>query len=319
MGLSSIYNKIALISPYCEIALRHLYWKNVKLLGKFNPNKAPKHQSSAEQKHVDFEKVIDWLKSKGVGEGSLLIVHSSYGGLECTGLSPESIVERLLELVGPTGTLCMPVIRKFKGEPKAKDLFTANTDDLLCTYDVQWTKIISGLLPYCLMKHEGAVVSKFPLNPMCAVGPLAKEMMEHNLDGEHPSAHGKDSSWKFCLDHGAKICFLGTDLEHHNTMTHVAEEAFGDWRWSDDEWFRIRKFNIIDETGATTYKEIKERRPEWGMLRYAEINVNHDLKKDNIVETDKIDDTIQVGYEDAQTFVNYLRSKNKKGYPYFKL
>ena len=35
MGLSSIYNRIALISPYCEIALRHLFEKNVEWFGKF--------------------------------------------------------------------------------------------------------------------------------------------------------------------------------------------------------------------------------------------------------------------------------------------
>lgn len=314
----TFYNKFALISPYCEIALRHLYWKNVKWLGKFNPIKASESSHSGPTKHIDFEKVIDWLKEKGVGEGSLLIVHSSYGGLECTGLSPEQIVDRLLELVGPSGTLCMPVIRKFKGEPKAIELLTANTDNLVCEYDVKWTKIISGLLPYCLMRKEEAVVSHFPFNPMCAVGPLAKEMMAHNLDGEKPSPHGPNSAWKFCYDHHAIVCWLGTDLEHHNTMTHVAEEAFEGWRWNDS-WYRVRKFYIIDESGNKIYKEVLERKPEWGMLRYAEINVNNDLKKYGIVKTGIIDDAIHVGYENAQTFVNYLRSRNKSGYPYFKI
>ena len=318
MRWSTVYNKFALISPYCEIALRHLYWKNVKWLGKFNPNKASKSSHPGPTKHVDFEKVIDWLKEEGVGEGSLLIVHSSYGGLECTGLSPEQIVDRLLELVGPSGTLCMPVIRKFKGEPKAIELLTANTDNLVCEYDVKWTKIISGMLTYCLMRKEEAVVSHFPINPMCAVGPLAKEMMAHNLDGEKPSPHGPNSAWKFCFDHNAAVCWLGTDLEHHNTMTHVAEEAFEGWIWKDS-WYRVRKFHIIDVSGNKIYKEVLERKPEWGMLRYAEINVNNDLKKEGIVKTDIIDDAILVGYENAQTFVNYLRSRNKNGYPYFKL
>ena len=318
MGLSSIYNRIALISPYCEIALRHLYWKNVKWLGKFNPNKPAKSSASGETKHVDFEKVIDWLKAKGVGDGSLLIVHSSYAGLECTGLNPEEIVDKLLNLVGPTGTLCMPVIRKFKGEPKASELLTTNIDDLVCTYDVKWTKITSGLLPYCLMRKENAVVSHFPFNPMCAVGPLAEEMMAHNLDGELPSPHGPNSSWKFCYDHNAAVCWLGTDLEHHNTMTHVAEEAFNEWRWRDS-WYHIRKFKIIDESGNETNKEVHERKPEWGMLRYAEMNVNRDLKRNNIVDTEMLEGIIPLGFENSRTFVDYLRSKNKKGYPYYKL
>jgi len=317
MRWSTVYNKFALISPYCEIALRHLYWKNVKWLGKFNPNKASKSSHSGPTKHVDFEKVIDWLKEKGVGEGSSLIVHSSYAGLECTGLSPEQIIDRLLELVGPTGTLAMPVIRKFKGEPKSVDILTVNIDNLVFTYDVKWTPVVSGLLPFTLMKREDAVVSHFPLNSMCAIGPLAKDIMEHNLDGEHPSPHGANSAWKFCLDHNASICSIGTDLEHHNTMTHVAEEAFGDWYWSDKDWFRLRKFNIIDENEQSEFKEVLERKPQWGMLHYAEMNVNRDLKKANILETDLIDGCIEIGYVDSQKFIAFLRSKNKNGYPYF--
>lgn len=315
MGIASIYNKVALFSPQIEVMLRKFYWLNQKRLEKFNPNKSPKQKNVI--KTVNFNDVLDWIKSQGIGRGDLLIVHSSYATLECTGVQPEAVVEELLKLIGPSGTLCMPVIRRFKGEPKDSELLTTDISDLICTYDVDNTKITSGLLPYFLMKTPGAEVSLFPLNPLCAVGPLAKEMMQHNLDGDFPSPHGKNSSWKFCLDHGAKILFLGTDLEHHNTMTHVAEEAFDEWHWADDEWYRVRKFNIVDREGNKQYKEVYERKPKWGMLHYAEINVNHDLKIDGIVKTDMIDGIIPMGYEDANTFVNYLRSKNKKGYPYF--
>ena len=117
MSLAKIYDTIASISPFCEITLRNIYWKNVGKLNKYNPNKASGKKE--EKPHVDFEKVEDWLKAQGVGEGSLLIVHSSYEGLDCTGLTPEQIVERLLAIVGSTGTLCMPVIRRFKEEVKA--------------------------------------------------------------------------------------------------------------------------------------------------------------------------------------------------------
>ncbi len=312
--ISKIYNSLVLLSPRVEVMLRKLYWKNSKRLKKLNPHSVPKAETG---KKTDFGKVEEWLRQQGVKQGDLLIVHSSYAQLESTGLSPEKIIDRLLDLVGPTGTLCMPVIRKFKGEPKADEVLEADMSGKVYTYDVKWTKIISGLLPFCLMRKENAVVSKFPYNPMCAVGPLARQMMEHNLDGEHPSPHGKDSSWKFCLDHGAKICFIGTDLEHHNTMIHVAEEAFGDWRWSDDEWYDICKFNIIDENENTIYKEVYNRKPKWGMLHFAEIHLNRDLKRDGIVKTDLIDDYIEVGFEDAQTLVDHLRKKNKKGYPYF--
>lgn len=309
-----IYNWIVLLSPRIEVKLRALYWNNVSKFKSLNPNKPSK---PVIDKYIDFERIEDWLREQGVKKGDLLIVHSSYAELECTGLSPEEVVDRLLALVGPSGTLCMPVIRKFKGEPKNEDCLTADLSGKVFTYDVKWTKIISGLLPFYLMKKDNAVVSKHPFNPMCALGPLAKEMVEHNIDGDYPSPHGKNSSWKFCYDHNAKICFIGTDLEHHNTMTHVAEEAFGDWYWPDKEWYDIVKFNIIDENEITIYKEVYNRKAKWGMLHYAENNVNRDLKKDRIVKTALIDGYIEVGFEEAKEFVDYLRSKNKKGYPYF--
>lgn len=315
MGLSSIYNRIALISPYCEIALRHLYWKNVKWLGKFNPNKAPKAQPS-DGKHVNFEKVIDWLKAKGVGEGSLLIVHSSYAGLECTGLSPDEIIDRLLELVGKTGTLCMPVIRLFKEEKKAHKEGTS-LDNVVIKYNVMKTMVSSGMLPYTLMHREGAVVSHFPYNPLCAIGPLAKPMMEHNLDGDCPSPHGPNSSWKFCYDHGALVCSIGTDIEHHNTISHIAEEAFGNWRWSDEDWYNIRTFEIIDENKNSQIVKVKNRKDGWGTLQNAEINVVFDEKKNGIMFSDLIDDTILVGFVYPKMMVNLLQSKNKNGYPYY--
>lgn len=316
MGLSSIYNRIALISPYCEIALRHLYWKNVKWLGKFNPNKPTKPSAPGETKHVDFEKVIDWLKAKGVGEGSLLIVHSSYGGLECTGLSPDEIIDRLLELVGKTGTLCMPVIRSFKEEKKAHKEGTS-LDNVVIKYNVMKTMVSSGILPYTLMHRDGAVVSHFPYNPLCAIGPLAKPMMEHNLDGDCPSPHGPNSSWKFCYDHNALVCSIGTDIEHHNTISHIAEEAFGNWRWSDEEWFDIRTFEIIDENKNSRIVKVKNRKGGWGTLHLAEIYSCRNSLQNGFMQSDLIDGKVRVGFVYPDRFIEYKLGKASSGYPYY--
>lgn len=313
--ISKYYKQVMMLSPRIEILLRIIYWKNVKRFKKFRPRKVPKHDPS---KHVDFGEIERWFREQGVKEGDLLIVHSSYGELKCTGLSPDEIVDRLLALVGPTGTLCMPVIRKFKGEPEGEDLLDAEYPDIVLTYKVRTTKIVSGLLPYCLMQKENAVVSRFPYNPLCAVGPLAKEMMEHNLDGDHPSPHGKDSAWKFCYDHGAKICFIGTDWYTHNTIIHVAEEAFGDWHWPDHEWYDICKFNIIDGK-ETIYKEVYNRKMKWGTMRLPGVNnIVVPFEKNGLVKVTKIEDYIQLGIEEAKTVVDFLRakSKEKKGYPY---
>lgn len=315
MGLSSIYNKLALTSPYVEVMLRSLYWRNIKFLGRYNPHKVAKEEPS--DKLVDFANVIDWLKSQGVGEGSLLVVHSSYSALESTGLTATQIIEELLALVGKEGTLAMPAIRRYKEEPHGEDLLNTDTSALICTYDVKKSKIQSGVLPFMLLRKKDSVVSHHPFNPLVAIGPLAKPMMDHNLDGDAPSPHGPNSCWKFCYDHDAFVIGLGVDLDHYNTISHINEEAFGNWKWKDEDWYNKRKFVVIDEEGGKRDVEVKVRKPEWGMLRFAELNANRDRNNSGIIKRTIIDGEIIVCLEKAKEYVDYLQENNKKGKYYY--
>lgn len=316
MGLlGNLYNRIALTSPRMEVMLRKLYWNNVDRLGKFNPHRVSKPGTPT--KHVDFQKVIDWLRANGVGEGDLLIVHSSYAALECTGIEAKQIIEELLSLVGPTGTLAMPAIRKYKEEPQGGDLLKVNTDELVCTYNVKKTMVQSGMLPFTMLRRKDSVVSHHPFNPLVAIGPLAKPMMEHNLDGDFPSPHGPNSCWKFCYDNNAIVIGLGVDLDHYNTISHTNEEAFGNWKWSDADWYRKRKFVVIDEEGNKQNVVVKERKPEWGMLRFAELHANRDRNATGLIKRTIIDDEIVLCLEKARDYVDYLQENSKKGKYYY--
>lgn len=309
--VSEIYDRLALISPKIEVMLRRLYWKNAKRLKRFRPYNPPTKKEQAEIQHVDFEEVLAWLRSQGVGEGSLLVVHSSYDHLLCTGLSPEEIVDKLLAFVGPTGTLAMPAMRKYKGEPEGYDRLTVSTDDLVCTYKPRKTMVKTGWLPLAMVQRKDSVVSRHPLDTMVAIGPLAEAMMEHNLDGEAPASHGPGSSWKFCYDHGAKVIGLGVDLYHYNSICHVNEEAVDNWPFSDEEWYRRRKFHIIDDD-FDEIVTVRERKPEWGMLRLANVNSDYDLDKHGLINRKTIGG-VDVYVEDAQLLLNHLYENNKKG------
>ncbi len=314
MRLGSIYKSIAFISPRIEVMLRKLYWKNAAKLK--TAAKETHKKSSTEQKYVDFQNVINWLKINGVGKGSLLIVHSSYEALGVTGLEPEAIVDGLLSLVGTTGTLAMPAIRKFKGELPYSERTGFENLDVICKYNTRKTKVSSGVLPYYMLLREDSEVSRFPLNPMVAIGPLAKDMMAHNIDDEWSSPHGPNSSWKYCYDHNAIVVGLGASLEHYNTITHVAEEGFGDWYWPDEVWYCKRTFDVIDGEFSKRVN-VKERKPYIGKMHFAEMNLYKDLIRDSIVKEDSIEGVLPVYIENSQKYINYLRSKNQKGYPYF--
>lgn len=316
MGIvGSLYTRLALLSPHIEVRLRQLYWKNIDKFGKYNPNNQGVVQTELSE-NVDFKDIINQLKEWGVGEGSLLIVHSSYDNLRCTGLTPNGIIDELLKLVGKSGTLAMPVIRTYRESPTPEERLKKGTALPICKYHPKRTPVSTGIIPAMMLRLPNAEVSKFPLNPLCAIGPLAAQMMDGNLDGDCPSPHGENSCWKFCLDHGAVICSLGTNLRHHNTMGHVAEEAFGDWYWNDEEWYDHRKFIIESPNEAPKEIEVKERKPKWGMLHQAELNRYHDFIKNGIVKTKTLGNVL-VEFEDSQMLINFLRSKNKNGYPYF--
>lgn len=298
-----------LLSPEVEVLFRRIYWANYSLINKFHLSSS--HEGN-QNKKIDLNAILKYLKSVGIKEGSLLIVHSSYAALASSGLSPTEIVSKLRELVGDEGTLCMPVIRSFKGEPEKKNILTTNLEEKEFIYDVNRTRIKSGFLAFTLSRLKDSVVSMFPLNPMAAVGPLASEMMKHNLDGEFPSPHGPNSSWKFCYDHNAFIIGLGVDLNHHMTMVHTIEEAFGDWPIKN--WYRKRLFKIKDGDFEIT-KTIHERLPKWGMLHIAERNYGRDLKKNDILIVKDIEG-VEVSYTRSKPLVDFMHKRVKSAYPY---
>jgi aminoglycoside 3-N-acetyltransferase len=311
MSLEAIYNKFVCISPYIEVLLRQLYWKNVDRLSRFKPRYDNKQEKTSEI--FSFSKIIDILKENGVGDGVLLIVHSSYDALKGAGLSPEEMIDALLELIGNNGTLAMPVIRRYKEQyRKGKQYLSYNMDNVICTYNVQKTPVITGYLPYYLMRHPKSVTSRHPLNSMTALGSLAKPMMERNLYGDMPSPHGPYSSWKFCLDHNAIVVGLGIDLMHYLTITHVTEEAFSDWPIKD--WYRERKFKIMDKDFVTDIV-VKERQPKWGTLYYADRNLKKKLLKEKMLHIEKIGN-IEISLINSQEYISYLRTINKDGFPY---
>lgn len=307
--IQSGYNRIVMISPLVEVLIRNFYWRNISYLSSLSSNTSNRIYRS---ETVDFEKVVDFLKECGIGEGSIVILHSSFDNLKPTTLNREGVIDRLLELVGESGTLAAPVIRKFKEERTSLvDKFNDQNGNILCKYNVRKTKISSGVLAYTLMNHPDSVTSRFPLNPLTAVGKYAEDMMKHNLDGELPTPHGPNSCWKFCADKNAFIVHLGIDFGHHLTMQHVVSEC--NTQWDVKNFYYERSFVITDDDFCIQ-KKIKERRLRWTMF-LAERNTRRDLIKSNIVKMVDIKG-IPVSVIKSKELINFYQNQ-KKYYPYY--
>lgn len=307
MANQGIKNKILALSPYIEIFVRKLYWKNASRFSKLNVKS--KNTDTTHQLE-DFNKILNYLKNQGIGKGNLMILHSSFESLEGTKNSPKQIIEKLLDFLGEDGTLAMNSARKFKEEKG--EYLTQDFSNIVTEYDTKKTKVWTGALPFFLVRHPQAQISEFPINPMVAVGKLSKEMMENNLKGDLKSC-GKGSSWEYCVENDAVIVGIGIDLTHSLTIIHVAEDANS--KWGVKDWYRNRKY-LITHNNEKKEITVLERKPKWGALHFAERTLCKDLINNGIL-TSTIIDGVQIEYLYAKKLIEYLNSKNANCYPYF--
>lgn len=310
--LSSIIHNIFGISPSIEVFFKKLYWHHIRILHRFKPLASP----SANVKNTEsFNHIIEIMKLNGIGLGKLLIVHSSFRALKQFGKSPDQIIDVLLELLGEEGTLAMPAFRRFEEEPDVYNILNTNIKNIKCTYDLELTPIWTGILPLTLSRRKEAVISRFPINPLVAIGKLAKQMMEKNLLGDVHLPHGENSSWKFCLDNQAIIVGLGIDLAHSLTILRTYEECnFSSWPVKD--WYNKRLFNIIDKNFVTSIS-VLDRKSFWGMLYLPQINMRKDLINNKILKTYKVNG-FPVEILESKKLFEFFREKNelRKCYPY---
>jgi aminoglycoside 3-N-acetyltransferase len=308
--VSSIYNGIVKLSPTSEVLMRMLYWKNVEKFNKFSPNKSNRIERT---EPVTFDEVLQFLSNCGIGKGSLIVLHSSFDNIKPIDVGREELINRLLEFIGEEGTLAAPVIRRYKECENLNlvDLLNDKESEIKCVYDVQRSKIISGVLAFTLMHHEGSVTSRHPLNPLTAVGPLAASMMEHNLEGEAPSPHGPNSCWKFCADHDAYIVHLGVNFGHHLTMQHVVTECNPSWDVKD---FYLQRRFVIKDGDYTEEKTVSQRRQRWTMY-IPEINNRNDLVRDGVAKVTNIKG-FPLSVIRAKDLIQYYQNHRNGIYPY---
>lgn len=250
--IKRLYEFLSSYSPRFEVFVRHVYYLFLKdIVG---------NKKKASIKHKDAEKfdkslLIDYVESLGINTGDILIVHSSMDALSQFGMSPKEIIDWLLELVGPEGTLCMPAFPLYRENDYSLD---SQTGETIITYDVKKTPCWTGLLPNLFLRYPGVIRSEFPYNPLAAIGKEAEAMMRDNLLGDKP--HGKHSSWEYCVDHHAKVLFLGCQIHHSLTLLHIREDL--DDSFPVKNWYRRQSY-LVKKDEEERRITIFERDPIW--------------------------------------------------------
>jgi aminoglycoside 3-N-acetyltransferase len=311
MANKSILEKIMGFSSDFEMIVRRIYRSKVTY---FFLKSHGKRKNIISDNPFNFDEIIDTLKKLGVKSGDILIVHSAYKPLKASGLTPDEIIDALLNLVGKNGTLVMPVIRKYAYNDTEQMNFSSNLNDFVFEYDVNTTKVWTGIIPIRMMLRKEAVTSRFPLNTITAIGPDAESMIAKELVENFSSPNGSNSAWKYCMDKNAWVVSLGTDLTHSLTMIHTVEDDNKE-TWPVKDWYRKVTFKITDYDFEQIIT-VSERHPKWGMFHFGERRLCRDLLKDNIMTSIEVNSIIVEAIRSKSLF-EYLSNRNIGGYPYF--
>lgn len=147
------------------------------------------------------------LDDLGVGRGDHVVVHSSLRSIGRVAGGAEAVLELLIDVLGPSGTLVLPTFN-----------YRPNDDGEV---DLRVTPGQTGAISEAGRRRADARRSDHPTHSLVGIGRLAPELTAGHLVGR---AMGPDSPLGRLARHGGKVLLLGVG-HTSNTMLHVAEEV----------------------------------------------------------------------------------------------
>ncbi|HEX6269744.1 MAG TPA: DUF4910 domain-containing protein [Anaerolineales bacterium] len=163
---------------------------------------------------LTLEKLADEFRELGVTNGDVLFIHSSYKSLGGVEGGPQTLINALLNVIGPEGTLIMPTFNYdfLKGIP----------------WDFHSTVSQMGILTEIVRTDPRAKRMHHAIYSMAAIGKLADEVAAHRSD----DCFGETTIFKKFRDWDAKILILGLPYSKSITFLHHCEQAAGvDYRF----------------------------------------------------------------------------------------
>jgi aminoglycoside N3'-acetyltransferase len=174
---------------------------------------------------VEKRRLLRDLKSLGVKQGMDLMVHSSFSSVGQVTGGAETLIDALLQAVGPKGTLMMPSFNHGHAE----------------VYNPLATRTKNGALADAFWRRAEAVRSDHPSHPVAAIGPRAAAWCAGHIEA---GVWDQDSPVGRLLHGGGYILSIGVG-HSSSTAHHVAEISLGGGC--------IRQFGarakVVDENG----------------------------------------------------------------------
>ncbi|NPV06744.1 MAG: AAC(3) family N-acetyltransferase [Anaerolineae bacterium] len=164
---------------------------------------------------VTREDIAAGVRAIGVPPGATVLVHSSLSSFGHVVGGPHSVIQGLLQAVGPEGTVVFPTLTG------SAELGPDNPP----YFDVRQTPCWTGRIPEVARQHPEARRSLHPTHSVAAIGPGTAELLEgHELS---PTPCGPDTPFgRLVRSDSGYVVFLGVGLQC-NTTFHHAEEVAG--------------------------------------------------------------------------------------------
>ncbi len=158
--------------------------------------------------------IVAGLKALGLKSGDMVQVHSSLSAFGYVEGGADAVVDALLEVLGPHGTLMVPTFNH-----GAREAF----DDADEIFDPETTRSVNGAITEAVRVRPEAHRSMHPTHPYAAIGPEAEWLTSEHLELLTFDEHSPLGKLVYA---GGKICMLGVGM---NTCTaaHVAETRAG--------------------------------------------------------------------------------------------
>lgn len=298
--------------PRGEAIVRNVYWR-APILQKLASRAGKGRAAPPVAGGFSNDALIATLKSMGIAENDVVVVHSSMKQLAECGLGPSSIIESFMRQLCPSGTLVCPTFPLYADEPRGKERITKDMSDVEFVYNVQKSRPWTGELGRALMHTPGARRSLHPLNTVTACGAAVDRIFAKESIDSLDLPCGPNSAWAALAELNAKIVMLGVDMTHSLTMIHVAEDCH-EAEWPVKDWYRKRVFRVVDNHKESRVA-VRERHPRWA-LAYAERKLSRDLYAHGIAQRTQVG-SLDVTVLESRALLGFLDSRKKTGYPYY--
>lgn len=152
--------------------------------------------------------IVRGLRELGVREGDILMVHSALSSVGRVEGGADTVIDALIEAVGPGGTIAMPTL--YLPAIIGTDIF-----------DVNESPSQMGTITEVFRKRPGVVRSVHPTHPTAAYGVRAQDLIRDHILA--PTACGEGTPFGRLAQWGGKVLLMGVDQDR-NTLLHTAED-----------------------------------------------------------------------------------------------